>query len=113
MHADDLLPERVLLGDEPARRALVERIARPAARQPGSLLDTGSAFLDDRWLSRPPPGCCSSTPTRSATGWAGSASSTGYDLTHPRDAHAVRLALGLGHLARPDRLRWRDAALEA
>ncbi|GIG39962.1 PucR family transcriptional regulator [Cellulomonas phragmiteti] len=45
VHADDLLPERVLLGDADARRALVERAYEPLAASQGSLLGTLSAYL--------------------------------------------------------------------
>ncbi|TQL03863.1 PucR-like helix-turn-helix protein [Cellulomonas sp. SLBN-39] len=43
--ADDLLPERVLVGDADARRALVERAFAPLAASQGSLLETLSAYL--------------------------------------------------------------------
>ena len=47
VHADDLLAERALLGDLPARGALVARIVRPLAESPGgTLLETAAAFLD-------------------------------------------------------------------
>lgn len=45
VHADDLLPERVLVGDVDARRALVERAYAPLAASQGSLLETLSAYL--------------------------------------------------------------------
>ena len=44
--ADDLLPERVLAGDEHARRLLVDRVYRPLVAAGGSLFETASAFLD-------------------------------------------------------------------
>ena len=47
VHADDLLAERALLGDLPARGALIARIIRPLADSPGgTLLETAAAFLD-------------------------------------------------------------------
>ncbi len=45
VHADDLLPERVLVGDDDARRLLVERAYAPLAASQGSLLETLSAYL--------------------------------------------------------------------
>jgi len=45
VHADDLLPERVLVGDAEARRALVDRAYTPLAASQGSLLETLSAYL--------------------------------------------------------------------
>ena len=38
--ADDLLPERMLLGDQSARRALIEDGYRPLATGPAHLLET-------------------------------------------------------------------------
>jgi DNA-binding PucR family transcriptional regulator len=43
--ADDLLPERVLTGDDTARRALVDRAYRPLQEATGSVLETLSAYL--------------------------------------------------------------------
>lgn len=103
VEADDLLPERVLIGDVPARTLLVERVYHPLAKAGGALIDTADAYL--------------------ATGGAIEASArelfvhantvryrlgriaevTGYDLTVPREAHVVRTALALGRLDALDR----------
>ncbi len=71
--ADDLLPERVLAGDGPARRALVDRIYRPLVEAGGAAARHGHGVRRvrrARW-SRP-PARCSCTRTRCATGCAGS-----------------------------------------
>ncbi|QAY62982.1 PucR family transcriptional regulator [Xylanimonas allomyrinae] len=43
--ADDLLPERVLIGDDAARRTLVGQAYRPLENATGSVLETLSAYL--------------------------------------------------------------------
>lgn len=45
VHADDLLPERALAGDESARRALVDHVHRPLADAGGTVLETLEAYL--------------------------------------------------------------------
>ena len=99
--ADDLLAERVLVGDQPARVHLVERIFRPLSESGAGtscrrLRSTSRAAAD----SRAPRASSSCTPTRSATGSARSPTSPG--TTSPtHDAHTVRIALALGRLATP------------
>lgn len=44
--ADDLLPERVLIGDETARDMLIESVYRPLAESTDVLLETAVAYLD-------------------------------------------------------------------
>ena len=57
VHADDLLAERALLGDLPARGALSPGSCVRWRRAPaGTLLDTAAAYLDGAWASRAPPG---------------------------------------------------------
>ena len=107
--ADDLLPERVLAGDEHARRLLVERVYRPLVAAGGSLFETASAFLDGgggleataRVLFVHP------NTVRYRLGRIGT--ETGYDLTHPREANIVRIALAVGRLAQPNARGWRRA----
>src|SRR6476661_1018669 len=108
--ADDLLPERVLAGDEHARRLLVERVYRPLVAAGGSLFETASAFLDGgggleataRVLFVHP------NTVRYRLGRIGT--ETGYDLTHPREANNVRIAVAVGRLAQPDARGWRRSA---
>jgi hypothetical protein len=68
----DLLPERALAGDGHARRELARSLYDPLAAAGGSLLETLVTFFDQGPRSRPLPGRCSCTPTRSATGCDGS-----------------------------------------
>ncbi|MGB8380284.1 MAG: helix-turn-helix domain-containing protein [Dermatophilaceae bacterium] len=110
VHADELLPERVLIGDERARRVLVERIANPLRANP-ALAHTSSVFLDTGGLEAAAR-LLFVHPNTVRYRLGRISELTGYDLTHPRDAYAVRLALALGHLARPEPPAWR-AGLEA
>lgn len=106
VHADELLPERVLVGDERARRMLVDRIDTPLREHPQlaqtarTFLDTGVLETTARMLFVHP------NTVRYRLGRITDV--TGYDVTTPRDAYAVRLAIALGTLARPEPVRWRD-----
>src|SRR3954469_3782307 len=97
--ADDLLPERVLAGDTPARRALVDRVHRPLEDAGGALLDTVTTYLETGGALEASARQLFVHPNtvryrlRRATGVCG------YDVTDPPDAHGVRMALALGPLA--------------
>ena len=97
--ADDLLPERVLAGDTPARRALVDRVHRPLEDAGGALLDTVNTYLESGGALEASARQLFVHPNtvryrlRRATGVCG------YDVTDPRDAHVVRMALALGRLS--------------
>ncbi|WP_168581661.1 PucR family transcriptional regulator [Gephyromycinifex aptenodytis] len=108
VHADDLLPERVLIGDRPARSQLVERIHTPLSSAGGSLLETASAYLaSGRSLEATARALfCHPNTVRYRLGRI--ADVTGYDLTRPRDAHVVTIALSLGRLLNSSR-RWRTS----
>ena len=89
--ADDLLPERALAGDRWPGEHLVDDVYRPLT---SARLGAWSKRWPRSWSSRPRsrrrPGCCSCTPTRCATGCAGSTEVTGYAPTDPRDGlHAA------------------------
>ena len=95
--ADELLPERVLVGDVHARRVLVERIATPL-RAHEVLLDTATAYLDSGGLESAAR-VLFVHPNTVRYRLGKIAELTGYDLTHPRDGYAVRLALALARLS--------------
>lgn len=104
VHADDLLAERALVGDLPARAALVARIVRPLAESPGgTLLATAAAYLDG---GRGVEATARSLIVHANTvryRLAGITAAIGYDLTDPHDAQTVRAALAfhrLGPVAR-------------
>jgi hypothetical protein len=105
--ADDLLPERVLAGDEHARRLLVERVYRPLVAAGGSLFETASAFLDGGGGLEATARVLFVHPNTVRYRLGRIATETGYDLSHPREANIVRIALAVGRLAQPDARGWR------
>ncbi len=99
VHADDLLAERALTGDLPARNALAARIVRPLQEAGGgSLLDTAAAWLDGGLGVEGTARTLIVHPNTVRYRLAGIAKATGYDLTDPHDAQTVRLALALHRL---------------
>ena len=102
VESDALLPERALAGDPNARRILVERIHRPL-HEPGQapLLATATAYFESGGSLEATARALFVHPNtvRYRLGRIGDA--IGYDLTAPREAWAVRLALALGRLTSP------------
>ena len=97
--ADDLLPERVLTGDGPARRALVDRVHRPLEAAGGSLLDTVTTYLEAGGSLEASARLLFVHPNTVRYRLRRAIDVCGYDVTAPRDAYVVRLALALGRLA--------------
>jgi len=100
LEADAVLPERALAGDPPARRILVDRIHRPlTAKGHVPLLQTATAYLETGGSLEATARLLFVHPNtvRYRLGRIGDV--TGYDLTTPREAWAVRIALALGRLA--------------
>ena len=97
--ASELLPERALSGDETARRTLIEHIYRPL-REPRNeaLLETATAlFMNGGALEATARELIVHTNTvRYRLGRINDL--TGYDVTDPRDAFVVQLALTFGRL---------------
>ena len=96
--ADDLLPERVLTGDGPARRALVDRVNRPLDAAGGSLLQTVSTYLEAGGSLEASARVLFVHPNTIRYRLRRAIDVCGYDVTTPRDAHLVRVALTLGRL---------------
>ncbi len=105
--ADDLLPERVLVGDVPARRLLIDRVYRPLSTASAQLFETASAFLDGGGGLEAAARVLFVHPNTVRYRIGRIEAVTGYDLTVPRDAHVVRIALAVGRLAEPSTLTWR------
>lgn len=104
--ADDLLPERALLGEKPARGQLVERTYTPLHGAGGELLETLSTYLETgRSLERTARALYVHANTvRYRLGRI--AKVVGLDPTVPREAHVLGTGLALGRLARSEpRLR--------
>lgn len=99
--AGALLAERVVLGDDSARRRLLEEVHTPLEQAGGDLLLTATAFLDG--------GSSVEGTARALFVHANTVryrlrrvlEVVGYDLLTPRDAQVVRLALTLGRAAAP------------
>jgi DNA-binding PucR family transcriptional regulator len=111
VEADALLPERAIAGDQPARRALVDRVHRPLSRASHApLLVTAQRYLEAG-------GSLEATAralfvhTNTVRYRLGRISEvTGYDLTDAREGWVVRIALALGRLADAERGPVRQAA---
>jgi DNA-binding PucR family transcriptional regulator len=97
--ADDLLPERVLSGDPPARRALVDRAYRRLATESLPLLDTVAAYLD---LGRSIEGAARALfvhPNTVRYRLRRVCEITGWDPADPRDGFVLQVAIAAGRLA--------------
>jgi len=97
--ADELLPERVLSGDAPARRALVDRAYRRLVEQDVPLLDTVAAYLD---LGRSIEGAARALfvhPNTVRYRLKRVCEITGWDPTDPREGFVLQVAIAAGRLA--------------
>jgi DNA-binding PucR family transcriptional regulator len=96
--ADDLLPERVLVGDTGARERLIAIAYDPIVRAGGSLQETVATFLD----------CGRSLELSARTMFVHAntvryrlkkvSELTGWDVLSTRDAHVLETAFALGRL---------------
>lgn len=102
VHADDLLPERALAGDQDAREALIETVYLPLATAGGAVLETVECYLSH--------GSSIETTSRTLFVHANTvryrlkraAELTGLTPAHPRDSYTLRLAVTLGRLDPPE-----------
>ncbi len=97
--ADDLLPERVLTGDGSARRVLVDRVHRPLEAAGGALLETVTTYLETGGSLEASARVLFVHPNTVRYRLRRAIDVCGYDVTQPRDAHVVRVAIALGRLA--------------
>ena len=97
--AADLLPERVLVGDEAARRILFDRIHRPLAAASGGVLTlTATAYLACGRALEATARELFVHPNTVRYRLGRVAAVTGYDLADPREAFVVQMALAIGRL---------------
>ncbi|WP_460446646.1 PucR family transcriptional regulator, partial [Angustibacter aerolatus] len=96
--ADDLLPERVLAGDTPARRQLVDTVHRPLEAS-GALLETVATYLSCGGALEATARALFVHPNTVRYRLRRAGEVCGYDVTDPRDAYVVRVALALGRLS--------------
>ena len=98
VHADDLLPERVLIGDDDARRALVERAFAPLAASQGSLLETLSAYLGAGRSLEAAARTLYVHPNTVRYRLRRVADVTGWDPLDARESYVLQTALAVGRL---------------
>jgi len=99
--ADELLPERVLVGDPLARRTLVAQAFEPLAASQGALLETISAYLG---AGRSPEAAARTLyvhPNTVRYRLKRVADVTGWDPLDPRESYVLQTALAVGRLDAP------------
>ncbi|MGI8698660.1 MAG: PucR family transcriptional regulator [Mycobacteriales bacterium] len=99
VRADDLLSERALAGDEPARRALVEEIYSPLAGAGGALLDTVATYVSSMGSLEGTARALFVHPNTVRYRLRKAEEVCHYAATDPRDAFTLRVAIVLGRLA--------------
>lgn len=99
--ADDLLAERALIGDLPARATLGDRIVRPLLETSGGhLYETTTAYLDSGGNLEATARALFVHPNTVRYRLGRIIDTTGYDLADPHDAFTVRIAVALAQLPR-------------
>ena len=105
--ADELLVERVLAGDATARRMMIDRIYRPLSTAGKALYETATTYLDGGGGLESTARVLFVHPNTVRYRLGRIATVTGYDLSQPREAHTVRVALAVGRLAESSQREWR------
>ncbi|MUH46806.1 MAG: PucR family transcriptional regulator [Actinobacteria bacterium] len=95
---EDLLPERVLAGDEHAASQLVEQVYRQLVGEP-ALLQTASVFLEQTPSLEATARILFIHPNTVRYRLKRIAELTGWSATDPRGSYALRLGLTLGRLS--------------
>ncbi|GEK19619.1 PucR family transcriptional regulator [Cellulomonas xylanilytica] len=98
VQADELLPERVLIGDVTARRTLVAQAYAPLAASPGSLLETVSAYLGTGRSLEAAARTLYVHPNTVRYRLRRVADVTGWDPLDARESYVLQTALALGRL---------------
>ncbi|MGC5586097.1 PucR family transcriptional regulator [Ornithinimicrobium sp. W1679] len=96
--ADDLLPERALLGEQPARRMLVDRVYRPLRDHSSPLLETVQAYLDHGGALEATARALFLHPNTVRYRLRRAADVVGLDAHDPRDAWVLQVSLALGRM---------------
>lgn len=104
--ADDLLAERALNGEGPARRLLIDRVYRPLAEH-GDLLETATAYLESGGRLEATSRELFVHPNTVRYRLGRIAEVIDLDLTRPREAWVVRIALAYGRIATGAHGAWR------
>jgi hypothetical protein len=96
--SDDLLPERVLVGDEPAVRQLLEEVYRPLVDARSTLVETMETWFDNRGGIEATARALFVHPNTVRYRLRQTADLTGMTPSDPRHSFAIRLAITLGRL---------------
>lgn len=96
--SEDLLPERILVGDEWARIEAIDRIFEPLNRARGTLVETLSAYFAHGAAIEPTARALFVHPNTVRYRLGQVADVTGLTPSRPRDALTLQLALALGRL---------------
>lgn len=102
VEADDLLPERVLLGERPARALLVERTYNPLLAAGGELLTTATTYLEQGRVLEATARALFVHANTVRYRLGRIADTVGLDPTDPREAHVLSVGLALGRLQDAD-----------
>ena len=100
--ADDLLPERALLGEQLARRRLIDRVYTPLLEHSTPLLDTVGAYLDSGTGLEATGRALFLHPNTVRYRLRRVSEVVGLDPLDPREAWVLQVSLALGRMASPD-----------
>lgn len=106
--ADELLPERALLGEAPARRTLVDRVYKPLRDEGSSLLETAQAFIETGGALEATGRLLFVHPNTVRYRLRRIDDIVDVDLTSSRGAWVAQMALSLGLLSEQRSSVWRD-----
>jgi hypothetical protein len=98
VQSEDLLPERILAGDEWARVEAIDSLYEPLAQARGTLVDTLSAYFAHGAAIEPTARALFVHPNTVRYRLGQVADLTGLTPSRPRDALTLQLALALGRL---------------
>lgn len=98
--AEDLLAERALLGEVPARRQLTDRVYVPLRDHPAALLETVQSYLDHGMVLEATGRALFLHPNTVRYRLRKVADLVGLDPLRPRDAWILQVALALGRVIR-------------
>ncbi len=96
--SEDLLPERILAGDDGARMEAIDSVYEPLAQARGTLVETLSAYFDNGSSIEPTARALFVHPNTVRYRLGQVADLTGLTPSRPRDALTLQLALTLGRL---------------
>lgn len=105
--AEDLLAERALNGEAPARRVLVDRVYRRLQEGSPGLLETASAYLESGGTLEATSRVLFVHPNTVRYRLHRIEETIDLDLTHPRDAWVAQVALSYGRMTEDPVRGWR------